>query len=46
MDMKKATWYVDEEKLRLFRAQCALAGRDQSDVIRELINRWLKEQQK
>jgi len=45
MALKKATWYVEDATLREFKAACALAGRDQSDVIREIIRRWITEQQ-
>ena len=40
------TFRVAESTARQFKAYCALEGRDQSDVFRELIRRWITERQK
>jgi hypothetical protein len=45
MNYRKATWYVSEDDKRELKAECARQDRDQSSVIRELIRRWLREQQ-
>jgi len=49
MDKERAvqvTFRVAESTARQFKAYCALEGRDQSDVFRELVRRWIMERQK
>ena len=41
--MRRTNFYLPESLRREFKAECAKAGRDMSDVLRELINRWLME---
>ena len=41
--MKRTNFYLPESLRREFKAESAKAGRDMSDVLRELINRWLME---
>jgi Arc/MetJ-type ribon-helix-helix transcriptional regulator len=43
--MTRTNFYLPEETRRKLKAQCALEGRDMSDVVRELINRWLRERE-
>ena len=44
-DMKRTTIYIPRPLYADFHKSCIDANRPMSDVIRELINRWLKEQQ-
>jgi Arc/MetJ-type ribon-helix-helix transcriptional regulator len=44
--MQRTTFYIPKAQYTEFHKACIDAHRPMSDVVRELINRWLQEQKK